>query len=86
MKKLTKKDQTILNRLVRDYNSYSHLVAVNRYRHHEEGTTEWNRGSLNIIRNYLGEFANSRGIELIFTCGVHSHLDTKLEYVTVSVK
>lgn len=61
MKKLTKKDQAILNRLMRDYNSYSHLVAVNYHRHHEEGTLEWNRGSLNIIRNYLEEFANSRG-------------------------
>lgn len=84
MKKLTKKDQEILNRLVEDYNSYSELVALNGYKHHEKDITEWNRGSLNIIRNYLGDFAKSREVELIFTCEVHPFLDYELEYVTVS--
>ena len=86
MKKLTKKDQTILNRLIDDFNSYSELVALNYYKKHEKGITEWNRGSLSIIRNYLGDFTKSRGIELTFTCEVHPFLDYELEYVTVSVE
>lgn len=40
MKKLTKKDQVILNRLINDFNSYSELVALNRYKKHEGGITE----------------------------------------------
>lgn len=84
MKKLTKKDQAILNRLINDFNSYSELVALNRYKKHEEGITEWNRGSLSIIRDYLTDFTKSRGIGLIFTCGTHPFLDYELEYVTVS--
>lgn len=84
MKKLTKKDQAILNRLINDFNSYSELVALNRYKKHEEGITEWNRGSLNTIHKYLGEFAKSRGIGLTLTCGTHPFLDFELEYVTVS--
>lgn len=84
MKKLTKKDQEILNRLVRDYNSYSELVALNRYKKHEEGITEWNRGSLNTIRDYLEEFAKSIGVELTYSRGTHPFLDYELEYTTVS--
>lgn len=84
MKKLTKKDQAILNRLINDFNSYSELVALNRYKKHEEGITEWNRGSLSIIRDYLKDFTKSRGIGLIFTHGTHPFLDYELEYVTVS--
>lgn len=84
MKKLTKKDQEILNRLVRDYNSYSELVAINYYRKHDEGTTQWNRGSLNIIEIYLEEFIKSRGVELTYTLGTHPFLDYELEYTTVS--
>lgn len=84
MKKLTKKDQAILNRLIKDFNSYSELVALNRYRKHEEGITQWNRGSLNIIRDYLEEFAKSRGVGLNFTWGTHPFLDIELEYPTVS--
>lgn len=86
MKKLTKKDQAILNRLINDFNSYSELVALNHYKGHKEDITEWNRGSLNIIRGYLGDFTKSRGIELIFTCETHPFLDYELEYVTVSVE
>ena len=84
MKKLTKKDQAILNRLINDFNSYSELVALNHYKGHREDITEWNRGSLNIIRGYLGDFTKSRGIGLIFTCETHPFLDYELEYVTVS--
>ena len=86
MKKLTKKDQAILNRLINDFNAYSELVALNRYKKHEGGITEWNRGSLNTIRKYLGEFAKSRGVGLTLTCGTHPFLDFELEYVTVSVE
>lgn len=84
MKKLTKKDQEILNRLVEDYNSYSELVALNRYKKHERGLTEWNRGSLSIIRDYLRDFAKSCKVELIFIHEVHPFLDYELEYTTVS--
>lgn len=84
MKKLTKKDQAILNRLIKDFNSYSELVALNYYRKHGEDVTEWNRGSLNIIRDYLEEFTKSRGVGLNFTCGTHPFLDIELEYLTVS--
>lgn len=84
MKKLTKKNLEILNRLVKDYNSYSELVALNYYRKHEEGITQWNRGSLSIIREYLEDFAKSIGVELTFTCGTHPFLDLKLEYITAS--
>lgn len=84
MKKLTKKDQAILNRLIKDFNSYSELVALNRYKKHEEGITEWNRGSLSIIREYLEDFAKSIGVELTFTCGTHPFLNYELEYITVS--
>lgn len=84
MKKLTKKDQAILNRLINDFNSYSELVALNHYKKHEGRITEWNRGSLNIIREYLEDFTKSRGVGLTFTCGTHPFLDYELEYVTVS--
>lgn len=84
MKKLTKKNLEILNRLVRDYNSYSELVALNYYRNHEKGITEWNRGSLYTINGYLEEFAKSIGVELTYTWGTHPFLDYELEYTTVS--
>jgi len=84
MKKLTKKNLEILNRLVKDYNSYSELVALNYYRKHEEGITLWNRGSLNIIEGYLDEFAKSIGVELTYTLGTHPFLNYELEYTTAS--
>lgn len=84
MKKLTKKDLAILNRLVKDYNSYSELVALNYYRKHDEGITQGNRGSLNTIREYLEDFAKFIGVELTFTYGTHPFLDYELGYITAS--
>ena len=55
MKKLTKKDQAILNRLINDFNSYSELVALNRYKKHEEGITEW-AALKSAMRDALGRF------------------------------
>ena len=84
MKKLTKKDQEILNRLVKDYNYYSEFIALNYYRKHGEAVTQWNRGSLNIIEEYLNSFAKSIGVELTYTLGTHLFVDIELEYTTVS--
>lgn len=84
MKKISKKNLAILNCLVKYYNSYSELVALNYYQKHYEGITQWNRGSLSIIREYLEDFAKSIGVELTYTCGTHPFLDFELEYKTAS--
>lgn len=85
----------LLNRLVKDFNEYSKLVALNYAQIKEdktidEGVIQWNRGNLNRIDEYLEELADLAGVKLVRECGVHSfgYDDWKreLEYVTVHIE
>lgn len=85
--------QNILMRLVKDFNEYSELVALN-YAKIKEGecddsTLQWNRGNKNRIEEYLRELADSLGVNLIWECKEHEfgYDDWKrtLEYRTVSI-
>lgn len=81
-------------KLVKDFNEYSELVALNYSKMKEgkcdEGTLQWNRGNLNRIEDYLKQLAESTdGVNLKWECKEHTfgYDDWKrqLEYRTVRV-
>ena len=65
MKKISKNNQAFLEKLMADYNDYSELVALNYEKKVEEGTLQWNRGSLNKTKEHLEEFAGLMKVKLI---------------------
>ncbi len=85
--------KSILMRLVKDFNEYSELVALNyaqkREGNFDEGILEWNRGHLSQIEDYLKELSQNLGITLTWECKEHTfgYDDWKrqLTYKTVSV-
>lgn len=85
--------KNILMRLVKDFNEYSELVALNYAKIKEgecnEETLQWNRGNKNRIEEYLRELADSLGVNLTWECKEHEfgYDDWKrtLEYMTVSI-
>lgn len=85
--------KNMLMRLVKDFNDYSELVALNYAQKKEgkcdEGTIQWNRGHLYQIEEYLKELAGSVGVTLHWECGEHEfgYDDWKrtLEYRTVRI-
>ncbi len=84
----------LILKLVDDFNTYSELVALNYSKQKEgkcdEGTLQWNRGSLNRIEEYLEEMAKEMGVELVCECKEHTfgYDDWKrqLTYRTVRIK
>lgn len=83
----------VVNRLIKDFNNYSELVALN-YSKMKEGECDdsilqWNRGHLCQIEEYLKEAASSLGVTLYWECKEHTfgYDDWKrqLEYRTVSI-
>ncbi len=84
----------LILKLVDDFNTYSELVALNYSKQKEgkcdEGTLQWNRGSLNRIEEYLEEMAKEMGVELVWECKEHTfgYDDWKrqLTYRTVRIK
>lgn len=85
--------KNILMRLVKDFNEYSELVALNRSKMKEgkcdDSTLQWNRGHLNRIEEYLNDAADSVGITLNWECKEHTfgYDDWKrvLTYRTVNI-
>ena len=85
--------KNILMRLVKDFNEYSELVALNYAKIKEvecdDSILQWNRGNKNRIEEYLKELADSLGVNLIWECKEHEfgYDDWKrtLEYRTVSI-
>ena len=85
--------KNILMRLVKDFNEYSELVALNYSKMKEgkcdESLLQWNRGHLYQIEEYLKEMADSLGVTLNWECKEHlfGYDDWKrmLEYRTVSI-
>lgn len=83
----------VVNRLVKDFNEYSELVALNYSKKKEgecdETTLQWNRGNLNRIEEYLIELAKSLGVNLNWECKEHTFgfddWKRQLEYRTVSI-
>ena len=66
----------VVNKLVKDFNDYSELVALN-YSKMKEGKCDdsllqWNRGHLSQIEEYLKEIANSLEITLNWECKEHT--------------
>lgn len=85
--------KNILMRLVKDFNEYSELVALN-YSKKKEGkcddsTLQWNRGNLSRIEDCLKELAGSLGIALYWECKEHEFgfddWKRMLEYRTVKI-
>ncbi len=83
----------IISRLVKDFNNYSELVALN-YSQMKEGkceehTLEWNRAYLCCIEGYLKELAGKEGIRLKWECKEHTFgyddWQRQLEYKTVRI-
>ncbi len=81
----------MIQKFVKDFNSYSELVALN-YEKKMEGTCDeailqWNRGNLHCIEEYLKTMAESMGIELVWEYGEHTFScgdrERKLNYRTV---
>lgn len=85
--------KNILMRLIRDFNEYSELVALNRSKMEEgkcdDSTLQWNRGHLCRIEEYLNDAAGSVGVTLHWECKEHTfgYDDWKrvLTYRTVSI-
>lgn len=85
--------KNILMRLVKDFNEYSELVALNRSKMKEgkcdDSTLQWNIGHLNRIEEYLNDAADSVGITLNWECKEHTfgYDDWKrvLTYRTVNI-
>lgn len=84
----------LIMRLVEDFNEYSEIVALNYAKMEEgkcnEGTLQWNRGSLSKIEEYLKIFAaDTNGVNLKFEFKEHTfgYDDWKrqLEYRTVRI-
>lgn len=83
----------LVNRLVKDFNEYSELVALNYSKMKEgkcdESTLQWNRGHKYQVEEYLKELAGSLGITLIWECKEHEFgfddWKRMLEYRTVRV-
>lgn len=84
----------LIMRLVKDFNTYSELVALNYSQMKEgkcdESTLQWNRGNLSRIEEYLKDLAGSmKGVNLKWECEEHTfgYDDWKrqLEYRTVRV-
>lgn len=69
----------VLERLVRDFNEYSRLVALN-YEHIKEGRgdkeiLEWNRGQLNRIEEYLNDIADIiPSVTIRWECNEHKFI------------
>lgn len=81
-------------KLVKDFNEYSELVALNYSKMKEgkcdESTLQWNRGNLNRIEDYLKQLAEStEGVNLKWECKEHTFgfddWKRQLEYKTVRV-
>lgn len=81
-------------KLVKDFNEYSELVALNYAKMKEgecdEGTLQWNRGHLYRIEDYLKYLADSTdGVNLKWECKEHTFgfddWQRQLEYRTVRV-
>lgn len=80
-----------INKLVKDYNNYSELVALNYAKKKEgecdETTLQWNRGHMYCIDEYLKELADTVGVQLEYECNAHSFgygdWQRTLEYQTV---
>lgn len=81
-------------KLVKDFNDYSELVALNYAQMKEgkcdEGTLQWNRGNLSRIEDYLKQLAESTdGVNLEWECKntLFGYYDWRrqIEYRTVRV-
>jgi hypothetical protein len=81
-------------KLVKDFNEYSELVALNYSKMKEgkcdESTLQWNRGHLYRIEDYLKYLADSTdGVNLKWECKEHTFgfddWQRQLEYRTVRV-
>ena len=81
-------------KLVKDFNTYSELVALNYSKMKEgkcdESTIQWNRGNLNRIEEYLKDLSESTpGVNLKWEYGEHTFgyddWERQLEYRTVRV-
>lgn len=81
-------------KLVKDFNEYSELVALNYSKKKEgecdESTLQWNRGHLQQIEDYLKYLADSTdGVNLKWECKEHTFgfddWQRQLEYRTVRV-
>lgn len=81
-------------KLVKDFNNYSELVALN-YAKMKEGKCDdsmlqWNRGNLNRIEEYLNDLSKTvPGVNLKWECNEHTFgyddWQRQLEYRTVRV-
>ena len=65
----------LITKLANDFNRYSELVALNYEQQKEgkidEGTLQWNRGSLDKIEEHLSMIAEAAGVPLYWTFGAH---------------
>lgn len=84
----------LITKLVNDFNRYSELVALNYEQQKEgkidEGTLQWNRGSLDKIEEHLSMIAEAAGVPLYWKFGAHDFgfddWKRALSYRTVEVK
>lgn len=83
--------EALLYTLAEDYNRRSELVALNKEHVKEgtcdDGTLQWNRGSLNRTKEYLEMLAKEENVKLMFDCREHDFgfgdWKRKLTYNTV---
>ena len=86
--------ESLLRKMVVDFNDYSELVALNRAQKREgrnnDNVLEWNRGHLSCIEDYMEELAKELGYKLVYECGEHKFgfddWARTLEYMTVRIE
>lgn len=88
-----KTTKEMIQKLMKDYNNYSELVALNYEKKREgncdEGTLQWNRGHLYCIEDYLKALAEDMNLSLAWKCEEHTlnygDVERKLTYRTISL-
>lgn len=88
---MNEKMELLLEQMVDDFNHYSRSVALIRAENKEdEGTLQWNRGSLDRVEDYMEGLANLMGVKLKYKFDVHVYgrgqkWEQELKYGTVEI-
>ncbi|PNH18653.1 hypothetical protein B6K86_08635 [Lachnospiraceae bacterium] len=87
---MNEKMELLLEQMVDDFNHYSRSVALSRADDKDEGTLQWNRGSLDRVEDYMEGLAHLMGVKLKYKFDVHVYgrgekWEQELKYGTVEI-
>lgn len=70
----------LLNKMVKEYNTFSKVVAFHTYYGDDEATFQWDRGYLKATEDYMEKLAGSLGVKLRYE---FSDDGSSYQYLTV---